>query len=78
MGFYDVLDKVGKETNWSMQGISGAMGNAKNHIANAKSRGSVPSIDNAVRMLNICGYALCAMPSNRVDKEYMYEITTGD
>ena len=74
MQFYDALEICGKTSGTSMQQVSAQLGHAKVYVAGAKSRGSVPSVDNAARMLGVCGYALCAIPHSDVT-ESMLQIT---
>ncbi len=69
MNFYDVLETCGKNSGKSMQAVSVELGNARNHIANAKSRGSVPSVSNAAAMLKICGYNLAAIPCDNMPSD---------
>ena len=69
MSFYDILEACGKKSGVSMQTLSVELGNARNHIANAKSRGSVPSVSNAAKMLETCGFGLYVMPIDKAPKD---------
>lgn len=66
MGFYDVLSSAAAAAGVSESAIGRNLGCASNYVARSKSRGSVPSVDNAAAMLGACGYVLAAVPRDSV------------
>ena len=62
MNFYDTLYSVAREAGISIERIGYKLGRTARYVGAAKSRGSVPSVDNAARMLDVCGYGLYAIP----------------
>lgn len=46
--------------------IGPALGKALNYVNNSTSRGSTPRCDTMAAMLNVCGYALVAVPREDV------------
>lgn len=62
MEFYDALEQTARNAGVSFNAIGTALGHSMNYVHNARSRGSVPSVDNASRMADVCGYALALIP----------------
>ena len=58
----EVSNRVGKP----MYQIGLDMGKTKNYISQTMSRGSTPKADTLAHMLKVCGYSLCAIPSDCV------------
>lgn len=73
MNFYDVLYKVAKSVGISVNNIGIAIGKAYNYVSNGKHRGSTPIVTSAAKMLNVCGYALCAVKREEMT-DSMFEI----
>ena len=66
MGFYDVLEDVANKTGESFYSIALKIGRGPSYISGGRSRGSVPSVDNAAAMLAACGWSLVAVPADDV------------
>lgn len=66
MNFYDALERAARASGVSFNEIGTKMGHASNYIHNAKSRGSSPTVDNAVRAAAACGYAIALVPVDKL------------
>ena len=66
MEYYDVLGECGKRSGISARAASLALGHNEGYIATQKTMGRKPSVDNAARVLDAYGYALCAVPHSDV------------
>lgn len=64
--FYDVLEKASVHSGMSYRTISSKLGRVPNYIAVMRNKGRIPSVDNAAALLDVCGYALCAIPENEI------------
>jgi hypothetical protein len=62
MLFYDIVEKVAGETGESLRTVSGKLGHRPNYLSDIKAKGRITSVDNAARILDVCGYGLYAMP----------------
>lgn len=69
MDFYDVLKECGAQANISMRSIGARLGHNLSYVANQKSMGRTPSVTSAARMLDVCGYALVAVPKDSVTED---------
>lgn len=66
MNFYDMLYKIAKENGMTFERLSWKLGHSASYIGGSKSRGSLPRIDNAARIIDACGYTLCVVPKDNV------------
>lgn len=66
MKFYDIVYKLAGEQGISIENLSLKLGKGTRYIGGAKSRGSLPKVDNAAMILDACDYALCAIPAENV------------
>ena len=66
MSFYDIIHKLSREQGLSLEKLSIKLGKGARYIGGAKSRGSLPRVDNAAKMADALGYTLCVVPSNNV------------
>lgn len=73
MNFYNVLKEVSKTSGISQRQIGLTLGHSTGYVANMRNSG-VPTVDTANRLLNVCGFALCAVPRDAITDD-MYEIT---
>lgn len=74
MNFYDVVAVCAKKSDMSTNKISYALGHSTNYLRNLKSMKRDTAVSNAARILDACGYALCAVPKDKVADD-MLEIT---
>lgn len=49
-----------------LSAIGTALGKSSNYFSATATRGTDPSAGNVARMLGVCGWRLCALPSDRV------------
>lgn len=66
MKFYDALEEASKTRNIPMSRIGLAMGHTSAYISNARTRGSLPKVDTAAKILETCNYTLCVVPMNEI------------
>ena len=66
MNFWNVLYKVAKKSGCNTTDIGPKMGLSRGYISSCKTQNVTPLIDNAIRMLDVCGYSLCAIPSDEI------------
>ena len=66
MQFYDALYRIAAENGLTFDKLSLKMGHTSSYISAPKSRGSVPKVSNAVKMVAECGYVICAIPKDKV------------
>ena len=71
MNYYEALERAARASGMSLNEIGLKMGHASNYIHNAKSRGSSPTVDNAARAAEACGYALVLVPVGEVPDNAM-------
>ena len=69
MKFYDIVYKLAKEEGLSIEKLSLKLGKGTRYIGGAKSRGSLPKVDNAAMIVDALGYTLCVVPSDEVPDE---------
>ena len=69
MDFYDAVFKCADNSGVSIRKLSAALGHAENYVSNLKSMGRVTSVENAAKILSVCGYALCAVPLDDVAED---------
>lgn len=66
MNFYDAVYRVAGIRDMTVEGVSLKMGHSSAYIASAVSRGSLPKVDTAGRILDACDFKLCAIPKDRI------------
>lgn len=71
MQFYDIVQDAATNKGIAMDRIGLAMGRSSSYISAARSRGSLPKVDNAAEILDVCGYVLCAIPKDAAPKNAM-------
>lgn len=69
MNFYDVVYKLAGDKQLSIENLSLSLGKTSRYIGGAKSRGSLPKVDNAAMILDALDYTLCAIPKGKVPKD---------
>ena len=74
MNFYEAVAICAKNAGTNLHSISKSLGHSENYISNLKSMGRITSVENAARILEKCGYSLCAVPNDEL-AESMLEIT---
>ena len=74
MNFYDIVAICAKNADMSVNRLSVALGHSDNYLRNFKSMKRDTGVSNAARIFDICGYALCAVPKDKVTDD-MLEIT---
>ena len=62
----DAVKEICKIQGISARKIGRDMGMGDNYVSRIANRGSVPRCDTMARMLDVCGYALCAVPYEQV------------
>ena len=77
MNTIDVIKRVAKATNTPVTHIGVAMGKRPNYVSAIANRGSTPQCDTVVKMLEVCGYGLYAMPIDKAPSDAM-RITAND
>ena len=72
---YVIADKVGIPTTQ----IGPKLGFSREYVANNKSKRINPSLTVAARILDVCGYALCALPKTDIpENAYLLGIDDQD
>ena len=66
MNFYEAIYKIAREDKKSVNDIGTSIGKTDRYVTSGKSRKSNPVVTNAAKMLNVCGYALCAVKRDEV------------
>lgn len=69
MKFYDIVYMIARESGLSIEKLSLKLGKVSSYIGGSKSRGSLPKVDNAARIVDACGYTLCVVPSDNVPED---------
>ena len=69
MKFYDIVYALAQKNSTSIENLSLKLGRGPNYICGAKSRGSLPKVDNAAMIVDACGYTLCVVPSDNVPED---------
>ena len=62
MNFWDVLYKAAKNGNVNTTDIGPKLGLNRTFVSSSKAQKVTPRLDNACRMLDVCGYGLYAIP----------------
>ena len=71
MDAIDVVKAAANTTGVPLSSIGRKMGNSDNFVAKTAGRGSTPRADTLARMLAVCGYSLCAVPSDQVTSDML-------
>lgn len=66
MNFYDAVYQIAKKKGISIERIGYELGHTARYIGSAKSRGSLPKVDNASKIVRVCDYTLCIVPSDNI------------
>lgn len=66
MNFYDAVYKIADEQGITIQKLGIKLGKSSRYVGGAKSRGSLPKVDNAAMILDALDYSLCVIPSDKV------------
>lgn len=66
MEFYDAVYQAAWQNGLTMEQLSQKLGHTATYITSAKSRGSLPKVNNAAKILDACEYTLCAVPKGSV------------
>ena len=74
MNFYDIIAICAKDAGISVNKLSMLLGHSDNYLRNFKSMNRDTGVSNAAKILDTCGYALCAVPKGKVT-DGMLEIT---
>jgi len=69
MQFYDAAYKIAGEKGISIENLSLSLGKTSRYVGSAKSRGSIPRIDNAAMILGAMDYVICAVPKDKVPED---------
>lgn len=69
MNFYDVVYEIAGQKGISIENLSLSLGKTSRYIGAAKSRGSLPKVDNAAMILEALDYRLCAIPNDEVPED---------
>ena len=67
--FYDAIYEIARKQNISIEKLGLKLGRGARYIGGAKSRGSLPKVDNAAMIADACGYTLCLVPSGNVPED---------
>jgi hypothetical protein len=76
MNFYDAVREISTLSGVSETEAFEKMGKHRSYISRARSRGSVPQVDNASDIVEAFGWKLVAVPSDEVP-EVAVQITSG-
>ena len=60
------LRHISRITNMSFYSISLGIGKSRQYVSNVATRDTTPSASNYAKMLEVCGYALCAVPADKI------------
>jgi len=60
------LRHISRITNMSFYSISLGIGKSRQYVSNVATRDTTPSASNFAKMLEVCGYALCAVPADKI------------
>lgn len=66
MNFYDAVYKLAEEKRITIQNLGLKLGKGSRYVGGAKSRGSLPKVDNAAMILEALDYKLCVIPKRNV------------
>ena len=69
MNFYDAVYEITRNGGMSIENLSLKLNRAPRYIASAKSRGSLPKIDNAAMILEALDYKLCIVPADDIPED---------
>ena len=69
MKFYEIVYKLASEEGLSIEKLSLKLGKGSRYIGGAKSRGSLPKVDNAAMILDALDYELCAVPKGSAPED---------
>ena len=69
MNFYDAVYDIARQKGISIERIGYELGHTARYVGSAKSRGSLPKVDNAAKIVNVCGHSLCIVPSDNVPED---------
>lgn len=69
MQFYDAVYKVAGEKGLSIERLGINLGKSARYIGSAKSRGSLPKVNNAAMIVDACDYTLCIVPKDNVPED---------
>ena len=65
----DVLKEAAKMAGVPTTHIGKELGSDSAYVAKIANRGSVPRCDTMARMLDVCGYSLCAIPTDKIPND---------
>jgi len=66
MGFWAVLYQAAKRSKVRTTDIGPKLGLSRGFVSACKTQNVEPKIYNAARLLSVCGFTLCAIPSEKV------------
>jgi len=69
MNFWAVLYQAAKRSHVNTTDIGPKLGLSRGYISAQKTKGIDTSVSNAARLLGVCGFSLCAIPSDKVPDE---------
>ena len=69
MNFYDAVYEIANKQGITIQKLCLKMGKGSRYIGGAKSRGSLPKVDNAAMILDALDYKLCIVPNKDVPED---------
>ena len=68
MDAYSAVVECAKREGVPVTHIGPAMGKNRAYVSGGVNQGGAPRADTLAKMLEICGYALCAVPKSLVDE----------
>lgn len=78
MKAFDAVKEAAKNSGIAITRIGVEMGKPANYVSNGASRGSSPQCNTCAAMLDVCGYALCAVPRDSVPSDALVIDPPGD
>lgn len=69
MKYIDILYTVADNAGVPTTQIGQKLGMSREYVATMKSKQNIPRIDTAAKLLGVCDYVLCALPSDRVPSD---------
>lgn len=69
MDAFSVVVECAKREGIPVTHIGPALGFNRAYVSAGVNRGGAPRADTLARMLDVCGYELCAVPKSRIDAE---------
>ena len=71
MNFWEIIYTTANNAGIPTTKLGPKLGLSREYVAVCKSRGVSPSVENAARILSVCGYKLAAIPVDSVPENVL-------